>query len=111
MKLGIVGAGLDAVCWRCGSDDKLGVYARSLRNGGEREVDEELASDVLLVTYAIQRAQIPEETLAELPRPGLSWLVVRDGRLSRARLTSDVQRDRLTVETRCITATATQDRI
>lgn len=110
MKLGIklalvsmllVGAVVATTSW---------VFTRSLRTAGEREVDEELASDVLLVTYALQRAQIPEETLAELPRPGLSWLVVRDGRLSRARLTSDVQRDRLTVETRCITATATQDR-
>lgn len=102
MKLGIklalvstllVGAVVATTSW---------VFTRSLRTAGEHEVDEELASDALIVRHALQRAQLPEDALAELPRPGLSWLVIRDGRVSRTRLLPDVVRDRSTVETRCV---------
>ena len=85
MKLGIklallstmlVGAVVATTSW---------VFTHSLRSSGEREVDAELASDALLVTHAVQTGHLPEDMLAELARPGLSWLVVREGRISRGR--------------------------
>lgn len=78
------------------------VFTHSLRSSGEREVDAELASDALLVTHAVQTGHLPEDMLAELARPGLSWLVVREGRISRAKLMPEAERERAAVESRCL---------
>ena len=108
MKLGIklallstmlVGAVVATTSW---------VFTHSLRSSGEREVDAELASDALLVTHAVQTGHLPEDMLAELGRPGLSWLVVREGRISRAKLMPEAERDRAEVERRCL-ASESQD--
>ena len=78
------------------------VFTQSLRRAGEREVDTELHSDALLVSHAVRTGQLAEDVLTELPRPGLSWLWVREGRVTRAKLTKEVERERTAVESSCI---------
>ena len=78
------------------------VFTQSLRRAGEREVDTELHSDALLVSHAVRTGQLAEDVLTELPRPGLSWLLVREGRVTRAKLTKEVERERTAVESSCI---------
>ncbi len=101
MKLGIklallstalVGTVVAATSW---------VFAQSLRRAAEREVDAELRSDARLVQYAQRSGQQAEDVLLELARPGLSWLVIRDGQPSRAKLSKELERDQATVTTHC----------
>jgi len=78
------------------------VFTHSMRSAGEREVEAELTSDAKLIGHALRSGQLPEDVLAELPRPGLSWLVVREGRMSRTKLMPELERERLTIESRCL---------
>jgi sigma-B regulation protein RsbU (phosphoserine phosphatase) len=78
------------------------VFTHSMRSAGEREVEAELTSDAKLIGHALRSGQMPEDVLAELPRPGLSWLVVREGRISRTKLMPELERERLTIESRCL---------